>query len=226
MLARAEETDAGPRSVGRERLCVASRTVRPVADLLRFVVAPDGAVVPDLKRKLPGRGVWVTARRASVDTAVKTKAFARSFRRDVRVTPDLGAEVERLMASSALDALGIARKASLVALGFAKTEAALAGEPVVAVLNAAEAGADGRRKIMAAAKRRFGEDFGQIAVIGAFTSAQLDLALGRPNVVHAALLAGPASHGFLARCLSLERFRSIPDGRGGEARGRELDGSE
>jgi uncharacterized protein len=114
-----------------------------------------------------------------------------------------------------------------VAAGFAKTEAALAAEPVVAVLYAADAAADGRRKIMAAARRRFGDDPGRIAVIEAFTSAQLDLALGRSNVVHAALLAGPASHGFLARCSSLERFRSIdPDGRGGVARGRELDGSE
>ncbi len=226
MLARAKETDGGPRSVGGERLCVASRTVRPVADLIRFVVAPDGSVVPDVKRKLPGRGVWVTAQRASVDTAVRTKVFARSFRREVRVEPGLSAEVERRLVSSALDALGIARKASLVAMGFAKTEAALATDPVVAVVNAAEAGADGRRKIMAAAKRRFGDELRRIAVIGTFTSAQLDLALGRPNVVHAALLAGPASHGFLARCSSLERFRSIPDGRGGEARGRELDGSE
>jgi uncharacterized protein len=217
MLAHADiqDTDSGPRQ-GRsapERLCVATRTVRPVEELIRFVVAPDGAVVPDLKRRLPGRGAWVTATRSAVNEAVKRNAFAKSFKDKVRASADLGTVVERLLENAALDALSIAHKAGRVAIGFSKTEAALAGEPVVAIVNASDAAADGIRKIAAAAWRRFGDET-EITTIQAFTSAQLDLALGRSNVVHAALLAGPASIGFLARCSSLDRFRSAPDRRG------------
>jgi predicted RNA-binding protein YlxR (DUF448 family) len=224
MLARPDdqETDGGPRDNkrGTERFCVATRAVRPVDELIRFVVGPDGSVVPDLKRRLPGRGVWVTATRAALDDAVRRNAFARSFKSKVRVAPELTAQVEALLASSCLDALGIAHKAGRVAIGFAKVEAALADKPVAAVIHASDAAPDGVRKLAAAVKGRFGDESGQIPSVSAFTSAQLDLALGRSNVVHAALLAGPASDGFIARCSSLERFRAIdPDGRGGMMRG-------
>jgi hypothetical protein len=85
----------------------------------------------------------------------------------------------------------------------------------VAVLNASDGAADGARKIAgAAARRQTGENAGEIPIVAAFTSAQLDLALGRPNVIHAALLASPASNGFLERYRSLERFRIDPGGRG------------
>ena len=226
MLARAadtEDTDAGPRQgrSGSERLCAVTRVVRPVDELIRFVVGPDGAVVPDLKRRLPGRGVWVTATRAVVDDAVKRNAFARSFKRDARAAPDLGATLEWQLTNAALDALAMAHKAGRVAIGFAKTENALAEKPVLAVLTASDGSADGARKIAAAvARRQTDEKSAGIPVIGVFTSAQLDLALGRSNVVHAALLAGPASKGFLARRQSLERFRTEkPEGRDGAVRG-------
>jgi predicted RNA-binding protein YlxR (DUF448 family) len=217
MLARPDqETDDGPRDNKRgiERLCVATRVVRPVTELIRFVVGPDGAVVPDLKRKLPGRGVWVTATRAAVNQAVGRNAFARSFKTKVRVAPDLAPQVEALLANSCLDALAIVHKAGRVAIGFAKAEAALAGKPVAALIHASDAAPDGVRKLAAAAKHRSEAETGEIAAISAFTSAQLDLALGRSNVVHAALLAGPASDGFMTRCQSFERFRAVdPDGR-------------
>ena len=99
--------------------------VTPVGDLIRFVVAPDGSVVPDLKRRLPGRGVWVTATRHALAEAVTRKVFARGFKRDVRVAPDLVDVTERLLERAALDALAIAHKAGRVAAGFAKVEAAL-----------------------------------------------------------------------------------------------------
>jgi predicted RNA-binding protein YlxR (DUF448 family) len=218
MLAPADdqETDAGPRDNKRdtERLCVATRAVRPVGELIRFVVGPDGSVVPDLKRRLPGRGAWVTARRTAVDEAVRRNAFARSFKVKVRAAPDLAARVEALLTSSCLDALAIAHKAGRVAIGFAKAERALADKPVAALIHAADAAPDGVRKLAAAARHRSDSERGEIPAVSAFTSAQLDLALGRPNVVHAALLAGPASDGFMTRCSSLERFRAVdPDGR-------------
>lgn len=214
-----EEADAGPRSnkPGAERLCIVSRTVKPTAEMIRFVVGPDGAIVPDLRRKLPGRGVWVTATKAAVTAATERKAFARGFKRDVRAAADLPGLVDHLLERAALDALGIARKAGLVVSGFAKVEAALAADPVIALIHAADASPDGARKLANAAHRRFADAEQKPAEINLFESAQLDLALGRPNVVHAAVLAGPGSAGFVVRCRSLERFRSDDENARGRA---------
>ena len=101
------ELDSGPRVQEVERLCVATREVRPVSDLIRFVIGPDGEAVPDLKRKLPGRGVWVTATRDALGVAIKRKIFARGFKRDVRLPPDLLERTGRLIEQFALDALAI-----------------------------------------------------------------------------------------------------------------------
>jgi predicted RNA-binding protein YlxR (DUF448 family) len=200
------ELDAGPRARALERLCVATRTVRPVADLIRFVVGPDGEPVPDLKRKLPGRGVWVTATHDALSDAIKRKALARAFKREIRLPADLVTRTERLLERSALDALAIAGKGGLIAAGFSKAEAALANDAVAALLHAAEAAPDGVRKLDAVWRRQ--DRGGPLVVIGILTSAQLDLALGRANVIHAALLAGPPSDTFLARLRRLERFRT------------------
>jgi hypothetical protein len=198
------ELDTGPQRSNPERFCAATRTVKPVTEMIRFVVGPDG-IVPDLKHKLPGRGTWITATRAALSDAIAHKIFARAFKREVGVANNLIALTERLLERAALDALAIAGKAGAVAAGFAKTETSLARDNVVALLRAAEARPDGASKLEAALRRR--PDADRIAVIAGFSSTQLDLALGRSNVVHAALLAGPASATFLARCARLERFR-------------------
>src|SRR6266568_5543996 len=108
MLARThiDERDAGPRRIagGAERFCAATGAVKPVAEMIRFVLGPDGAAVPDLKRRLPGRGIWITATRDALKTAIARKAFARSFKRDVRLSGDLVATTERLLEQAALDA--------------------------------------------------------------------------------------------------------------------------
>jgi uncharacterized protein len=200
------ELDNGPRSGGLERYCVATRTVRPVENLIRFVVGPDGQTVPDLKRKLPGRGVWVTATQEALAAAIQGRAFVRGFKRDVRVSADLVGRTERLLEKAALEALAMANKAGLVAVGFTKVESALAHGRVVALLHAAQAGPDGVNKLDAA--RRHSPHAKSAAIIASLSSSQLDLALGRPNVVHAALLAGPVSETFLARLRRLERFRT------------------
>lgn len=206
MAANQAECDDGPRARGSERLCVATREVRPVADLIRFVVGPNGEAVPDLKRNLPGRGVWVTASREILGEAIKRKAFARGFKRDVRLPADLIERTGRLLEQSVLDALAIAAKAGSVVSGFAKVENALAHDHVVGLLHAAEAAPDGVKKLNAALRRN--PNSGSVPVIQALTGLQLDLALGRPNVIHAALLAGPVSDTFLARLQRLERFRT------------------
>jgi predicted RNA-binding protein YlxR (DUF448 family) len=202
-------TDLGPRSAAAvtERLCIATREVRPVRELIRFVAGPNGAVTPDLKRRLPGRGVWVTARRRILEEAMRRRAFGRALKGDVKAPANLPEVVDRLLEQSALDALSIAHKAGLVVLGFAKVEAAVAAGPVVALLRARDAGADGGRKLAAGLRRR--DDWSAEGKnIDGFTSAQLDLALGRLNVVHAALLAGRASETFLERWQILESFRA------------------
>jgi hypothetical protein len=120
--------------------------------------------------------------------------------------PDLLDRVERLMEKAGLDALSMAHKAGRVAIGATRAEAAMAREPVLAILHAREAASDGAKNLAAAFRRRWpGRD---VAVVEAFASTRLDLALGRPNVVHAALLAGPESETFLARAARLERFRT------------------
>jgi len=212
MLAQAHDDalDTGPRKTapGTERFCAATGEVKPVDEMIRFVVGPDGALVPDLKRRLPGRGLWITATRQALAAAVARKAFARGFKRDIRTAPDLVATTERLIEQAALDALAMSHKAGTVASGFGKAAAAVERDRVVGLINAAEASPDGTRKLMASLRRR--EDAADIAVVDTFTSAQLDLALGRSNVIHAALLAGPESETFLARTARLDRFRAGP----------------
>lgn len=215
---RAIEPDSGPHARQRDRMCAATRTVQPVSDLLRFVVGPDGEVIPDIKCKLPGRGVWVTATRETLEEAIKRRVFTRGFKRDVRLPAELAGHTERLLERAALDALAMANKAGLVAAGFARAAAALGDEDVVALLHAAEASPDGIRKLDAVLRR--GQPGKPPPVIEWLISAQLDLALGRPNVIHACLLAGPASDAFLSRLRRLERFRTGSAGDRGNQTGR------
>jgi predicted RNA-binding protein YlxR (DUF448 family) len=226
-LANSSDTDAGPRFRGpvTERLCVATRTVKPIDAMIRFVAAPDGSIIPDLKGKLPGRGIWVTATRDALIEAIKRKAFRAGFKRDVRVDMDLAVLTDRLLEQSVLDALAMCGKAALAVSGFAKVEAAIGREPVVALLHAAAAGADGARKLDTALRRRFGDGADRIRIVRDFSSGQLDLALARPNVVHAALLAGSASVTFLARHARLTRFRTGASPDGDDAH-RRTEGSE
>ncbi len=196
-----------------ERTCIVTRRALPPEALLRFVVAPDGTVVPDLRQRLPGRGAWVTASSEAVRTAERKHLFARAFGGSVKVEQGLAGRVDHLLAAAAVAALSLARKAGTLVSGFAKVEAALAGKPVVAVIHAREAADDGVARLAAAARRKYGDQVPP--VIRCFDGAQLDLAFGRANVIHAALLAGPASGNVLARVRDLVRYRAdVPDPRG------------
>jgi uncharacterized protein len=207
MLAQSDaaELDHGPRSRGAERFCVVSRAVRPVENMIRFVIAPNGEAVADLKHNLPGRGVWLTATRSALVQAVQTNAFARAFRRELRLGADLVGSTERLLENAALNALAMARKAGLAALGFAQVEAALKHDLVIALLHAVEAAPDGVKKLDSTLRQSRQSEL--VRIVRILTAGQLDLALGRPNVIHAALLAGQASETFMARLRRLERFR-------------------
>jgi uncharacterized protein len=209
-IAQDDELDRGAKRTAprAERTCALTRELKPTNDMVRFVVGPSAEAVPDVKCKLPGRGIWVTATRAAVEEAVKRNIFARGFRQNVGVAPNLAAITEQLIERAALDALGIASKAGRVISGFSRVEAALGRDQIVALIHAADAADDGRRKLRAALQRNTAGQAREIAMIDAFTGAQLDLALNRPNVVHAALLAGSGSETFLARTARLIRFRT------------------
>jgi uncharacterized protein len=203
----AEDQKAHRAAPAVERLCIATRCVRPVDELVRFVLGPDGAVVPDLKRRLPGRGVWITARRDHVEEAVRRGLFRRSFKADARVSAELPDELDRLLEQSVLNALSITHKAGHVIRGFAKVETAITAAPMVALIRARDAGEDSGKRLAAALRHRV-DRAAEAKIVEAFTSAQLDLALGRLNVVHAAVLASRASETFLGRWRFLEYFRA------------------
>jgi len=210
-----DEDETVPRREDRtsERTCIVTRRALPAEALIRFVVAPDGAVVPDLRHRLPGRGAWVSASAEAVRLAERKHLFARAFGGPVKVAPGLAERVDDLLAAAAVAALSLARKAGTLVGGFAKVEAALAGKSVVGLIHAREAADDGVARLAAAARRRYGER--PPPVIRCFAAAQLDLAFGRTNVIHAALLAGPASDNVLARVRDLVRYRTdVPDPRG------------
>jgi predicted RNA-binding protein YlxR (DUF448 family) len=195
------------------RMCAVSREVRGIDELIRFVVTPQGEVIPDLKRKLPGRGLWISASRRTVAEAVRRHQFSKGFKRDVRVAASLPADTEALLVRSATEALAMAAKARQVVSGFSKVEGLLELGKAEALIHASDGAADGIRKLDAIAgqrSRNIGEsrDFPIVTVL---TSAELDLALGRSNVIHAALLAGPASKTFLSRCQILVRYRMADD---------------
>jgi len=237
MLAFADpDLDNGPRTdrSATVRMCAVTRQVRPIDELIRFVVSPQGEVVPDLKRKLPGRGLWVSASRHAVAEAVRRNHFNKGFKRDLRVSPALAADTEVLLVRSAVEALAMAAKAGQVVSGFGKVEDVL--EPrraqgsirgsvrgtLRALIHASDGAADGIRKLdaqldaLARQNAGNGAETCDFPVITALTSEQLDLALGRSNVIHAALLAGPASKTFLSRSQILVRYRMADDDKTAE----------
>ena len=227
IIADAAELDDGPRNTRSrtERLCALKRQVAPIGELIRFVVGPDGQVVPDLKRKLPGRGLWISNSHGAVAEAAKRGVFARGFKRKVEVSPALADETGSLLTRAVLDALAMAAKAGEVVAGFMKVERALGEAHVVALIHASDGAADGTRKLNAAAVRsvlarqtagngEIGDIEAPLPIIDVLTTDELDLALGRSNVIHAALLAGAAGKTVLLRSDALARFRKDSDRTG------------
>ena len=179
----------GPKThaeASRQRRDAASGEVMDEARLVRFVAGPDGMVVPDLARKLPGRGVWVEARRGALEQAIKRDAFSRSAKTKLRTPPDLADQVEQGLRRRLLAGLGLARKAGELISGFEKTAAAVDAGRVAWLLEAKDGAADGRRKMWAHVIRHPRPP----EVLDAFESAELAMALGLEHVVHAGLLAG------------------------------------
>ena len=201
-----------------DRTCIVTRRAGEPDGLLRFVAGPDMAVVPDLKRKLPGRGCWVTAERSHVDKAAKKNLFARALHAQVVPPADLGAMVDRLLAQSALGTLGLARKAGQVALGASRVEAAVRAGKALLVLHADEAADDGVRKIDQARRAVVYQGGPATPAYKLFSQAELGLALGGANVIHAAVLGLDAGKAAAKRVGALDRYRGgTPDERNANA---------
>jgi hypothetical protein len=217
MVAAAQNVEITP--AGHEpplRTCVVTRAKLPPTALIRFVVDPDGRVVPDLGRRLPGRGIWVTAEKRSVTEAVSRNVFSKVLRRKVMADADLPQQIERLLARRLADALSLANKAGLVTTGFSRIDAAIAAGSVAALLHGSDSAEDGQRKL----NRKFlaiSKEAGQEPIIlRELTVDELSLALGRLNVVHAALSAGGATTKFLNEANRIARYRSGTPALSGE----------
>lgn len=189
-----------------DRTCIVTRQAGDPESLLRFVAAPDGTVTPDLRRKLPGRGVWVSARRPVLEEAIRRKLFGRGLKREVTIPPDLADTVDRLLVDAALGALSMARKAGAVVTGFSKVEALARSKQAAALLHATDAAADGKRKLEQAVHAAYlGEDSPPSFQL--FSSGQMGLALGAENVVHAAATQGGASRNLIRLIGQVEAYR-------------------
>ena len=175
--------------------------------MLRFALSPDGSVVPDIRRKLPGRGVWTRLSFETVSRAAAKRAFSRAFRAKAQAPASLAETVAALLEQDALQSLSIANKAGLVVAGAFKVDSAIEGGGVVALIQASDGATDGAAKRVHALRAKLGPEADAIVRVDLFKSGQLDLALGRTNVIHAALCAGPAATGFLDRVAALTFWR-------------------
>jgi len=198
-----------PRTSEKMRECCLTRQTKPADELLRLALAPDGTLVPDVDARAPGRGVWITLSEAAVSQAVKKKAFARSLGRPVNVPPDLALSARTRLEERFLGALGLARKAGALVTGAEKTRAAVLAGKLAALITASDAAQDGRNKLSGLLRSRDLE--GRVPHFELLTSRQLGLALGLENVIHAALIKGPAAGAAIARAERLGHYRA--DGR-------------
>jgi len=193
-------------------MCALSRETRPVAELIRFAVSPDGAVVPDTDAKAEGRGVWITLGERMVAEAVKKKAFARSLKAEVSVPSDLAVLTRQRLEERLLSALSMARKAGQLVTGAMKVKSAIEAGEALALFNATDGAADGKAKLVGAIKGRdlslkeagFSPD--PVPHFELLDSNQLGLALGIENVIHAALTKGGAAQAAVKRAEMLASY--------------------
>ncbi len=191
----------------RERRCIVSGEVLPEDRLLRFAVAPDGEVVPDVAAVLPGRGLWVTADAKSVAAAAKKNLFAKAAKAPARAAPDLAARAEALLVARMQADLGMARRSGAIVLGFDTVLKAIqSASPPALLVEASDGSADGKRKLFGAGHARGLK----IETIECLSSAEIGLAVGRENVIHAALKSGRLQERVRFDAKRLSGFRGVP----------------
>jgi uncharacterized protein len=186
-----------------ERQCIVTGERLPTDKLIRFVLSPEGEVVPDLKHELPGRGVWVKARSETVARAVADGRFAKAFRARCKADSALPLRIAGLIRANARQYLALANKAGLVAAGFERTAETLASGKARVLVEAEDGSEEGRGKLRSRRPPA-------CEIVAAFDSRELGLALGRSNVIHAALAEGSLTERFLAATRLVEAFGSGP----------------
>jgi hypothetical protein len=192
-------------SRSRERRCIVTGEVMPDNRLVRFVLAPDGQVVPDAAAKLPGRGLWVSATREAVGQAVEKKLFARAAKAPANASADLADRAEKALVTRMLGDLGLARRSGALVLGFDNVLRALESpKPPKLLIDASDGAADGKRKLYNAAHARGVKP----QLVTCLTSAELGLALGRENVIHAAVQPGGLAERLIFDAERLQGFRA------------------
>lgn len=160
------------------RKCIVCGEVMEKDNLLRFIAAPDGRIIPDFKKKLPGKGVYVSNSKTSLEKAVSKNLFSKALKKNVKTDSDLTELVEHLIKKNGLDLISLSRKAGILITGFEKVSDSLRKGKVTLVLEAKDAGLDGHNKIMSLAKN--------IEVFNIYDIEELDQALGKVNTVHVA----------------------------------------
>ncbi len=192
------------------RRCFVTGEVRPKRELLRFVVGPDGQIVPDLRGRLPGRGLWLRPTRHILARAQRRGLFAKAAGSTVRAPEDLSDQVAALLRRRCLDLIGLARRAGDVVVGYEKVKASLEAGRAAVLVAAADGAEQGRRKL----RRLAAAIGGELPLIETFSSAELGAALGRERAVHAALRAGDLAE---LLCLEAQRLESVLANTGGDA---------
>ena len=189
----------------RARRCIVTGEILPDEARIRFVADPDGRIVPDIEGKLPGRGMWVKAERTVLARAVAKSVFARAAKAAVTVPADLAARVEDRLVARMIGDLGLARKSGALVFGFDNVARALGErQPPALLIEASDGAADGRRKLANSALSQGV----RAAVIDCLTRAEMHLALGRENVIHAAVKPGRLAERLIVEARRLQGFRS------------------
>lgn len=192
------------RSDGPERKCIVTGEVQPRGGLVRFVVSPDGLIVPDVLEKLPGRGIWVSADRSALETAVKKKAFARAARQPVELPDGLVDIVEGAVARHVVELLGLARKSGDAVAGYEKVKDWLEKERATVLIQASDGSGRGKSKLSTPHYGKF---------IGWLTMSEIGQAFGRQQAVHAALAAGGLAKRVVEEAQRLKGLRADPGGQ-------------
>ncbi|NKB20433.1 MAG: RNA-binding protein [Alphaproteobacteria bacterium] len=172
-------SSSGTGNLSRDRRCFVTFARKPTDELVRFVVAPDNSIVPDLAERLPGRGLWLSSSRETVNTACAKRLFAKAAGSPVTVREDLADAIEEQLHKRCLDLLGMARRAGDAVGGFQKVTSLLKGRSASIILCARDGADDGRSKVVAVAKNA--------PVIEIFTGAELGSIFGRERTVYVAV---------------------------------------
>jgi predicted RNA-binding protein YlxR (DUF448 family) len=185
---------------GAQRRCIVTGDIRDRSILVRFVVGPNGEIVPDIAARLPGRGLWVTPRRDIVERAVAKRAFSRAARQPVAAAPDLPDRLAVLLAQRCAEGLGLARRAGCAVAGFDRVGEAMRRGEVALLLSAVDAGENGRGKLAALGYR--------MPMASVLTADELGAAFGRERIVHVGIGGGPLCRRVLLDLTRLAGFRA------------------